>query len=207
MGRYGLTPITTLRGVAVDYDFLRACVRLWDPETHVFRFGTGWFELCPLFEEFCAIIGCDPNGPLVRNELRVGNLHLFEGLFGFSSSRARKMIVEGRVVLSSLIDSFFEADFDVPEQLLFRRRALVFCLLAGFLFNRDPGFGNLALCPLISQMESGQCIGGLVLAETFRSLDRAALGFEEWTVSPVILQVSVIAFLFLIFLLFFFFFY
>ncbi|KDP37482.1 hypothetical protein JCGZ_06922 [Jatropha curcas] len=32
------------------------------------------------------------------------------------------------------------------------------------------------------------CIGGIVLAETIRSLDRAALGFDDWTVSPIILQ-------------------
>ncbi|KDP42361.1 hypothetical protein JCGZ_01937 [Jatropha curcas] len=37
-------------------------------------------------------------------------------------------------------------------------------------------------------MEDMGCIGGIVLAETIRSLDRAALGFEDWTVSPIILQ-------------------
>ncbi|KDP36064.1 hypothetical protein JCGZ_10316 [Jatropha curcas] len=40
LGRYGLSPIITLRGVVVDWDFLRACIRLWDPEAYVFRFGT-----------------------------------------------------------------------------------------------------------------------------------------------------------------------
>ncbi|KDP45965.1 hypothetical protein JCGZ_11868 [Jatropha curcas] len=38
-------------------------------------------------------------------------------------------------------------------------------------------------------MEDMVCIGGIVLAETIRSLDRAALGFDDWTVSPIILQV------------------
>ncbi|KDP42536.1 hypothetical protein JCGZ_01790 [Jatropha curcas] len=90
-------------GVIVDWDFLRAGIRLWDPEAHVFRFGAMMEELCPLFEECCAIIGCDPNAPLVKHE--------------------------------------------------------------------DMG-----------------CIGGIVLAETIRSLDRAALGFDDWTVSPIILQ-------------------
>ena len=80
--------------------------------------------------------------------------------------------------------------------MLHRRRALVFCLVAGFLFNKDPGFGDLALCPLIDQMESGHCIGGMVLAETIRSLDRAALGFEEWIVTPIILQVLLFFYLF-----------
>jgi len=68
-------------------------------------------------------------------------------------------------------------------------RALVFCLLAGFLFNRDPGFGDLRLCPMVWQMEDMGCIDGVVLTETIRSLDRAALGFDDWIVSPIILQV------------------
>ncbi|KDP36007.1 hypothetical protein JCGZ_10466 [Jatropha curcas] len=38
-------------------------------------------------------------------------------------------------------------------------------------------------------MEDMGCIGGIVLAETIRSLDRAALGFNDWTVSPIVLQV------------------
>ncbi|KDP21735.1 hypothetical protein JCGZ_03579 [Jatropha curcas] len=40
-------------------------------------------------------------------------------------------------------------------------------------------------------MEDMGCIGGIVLAETIRSLDRAALGFDEWTVSPIILQMGI----------------
>ncbi|KDP37833.1 hypothetical protein JCGZ_06882 [Jatropha curcas] len=121
LGRYDLSPIITLRGVLVDWDFLRACLRLWDPEAHVFRFGAMMEEMCPLFEEFCAIIGCDPNAPLVKHE--------------------------------------------------------------------DPGFGDLCLCPMVREMEDMGCIGGIVLAETIRSLDRATLGFDDWTVSPIILQV------------------
>ncbi|KDP42357.1 hypothetical protein JCGZ_02872 [Jatropha curcas] len=54
--------------------------------------------------------------------------------------------------------------------------------------TEDPGFGDLRLCPMVLQMEDMGCIGGIVLAETIRSLDRAALGFDNWTVSPIILQ-------------------
>ncbi|KDP43371.1 hypothetical protein JCGZ_26471 [Jatropha curcas] len=43
---------------------------------------------------------------------------------------------------------------------------------------------------MVLQMEDMGCIGGIVLVETIRSLDRAALGFDDWTVSPIILQVS-----------------
>ena len=97
--------------------------------------------------------------------------------------------VEDKVVLSHLIDEFLEADLADLDQMLYHRRAFVFCLVAGFLFNRHTGIGDLSLCTLVSQIDIGHCIGGLLLAETIRSLDRAALGFEEWSVAPIILQV------------------
>src|ERR1043165_8503189 len=116
--------------------------------------------MCPLFEEFYAITGCDPNGLLVYNELRVGYLRCFANLFGFSHNKAREMTMDNKVVLSHLIDEFLEAELANPEQILYRRRAFVFCLTAGFLFNGDPGFCDLSLCFLINQME----------AETIQSL-------------------------------------
>ncbi|KDP24234.1 hypothetical protein JCGZ_26693 [Jatropha curcas] len=188
--RYGLSPVITIRGAVIDWDFLRACIRLWDPKAHVFRFGAMMEEMCPLFEEFCAIIGCDPNAPLVKHEIKIGYVRSFETLFQFSRPQARAMIVDDQIddrkpILLPLIDEFSEACPNDPDRMRLRMRALVFCLLAGFLFNRDP---VMRLCPMVRQMEDMGCIGGIVLAETIRSLDRAALGFDDWTVSPIILQ-------------------
>ncbi|KDP46786.1 hypothetical protein JCGZ_11157 [Jatropha curcas] len=146
-------------------------------------------EMCPLFEEFCAITGCDPNAPLVNHEVKIGYVRSFEGLFQFSPPQARAMIVgDQKAILLPLIDEFSEVHLDYPDRMRLRMRALVFCLLAGFLFNKDPGFGDLRLCPMVRQMEDMSCIGGIVLAETIKSLDRAALGFDDWTISPIILQ-------------------
>ncbi|KDP20304.1 hypothetical protein JCGZ_07855 [Jatropha curcas] len=148
-------------------------------------------EMCPLFEEFCKIIGCDPNAPLVRHEVKIGYMRSFESLFQFSRPQARAMVVDDqKAILLPLIDEFSETRQDDPDQMRLRMRAFVFCLLAGFLFNKDPGFGDLRLCPMIRQMEDMGCIGGIVLAETIRSPDRAALGFDNWTVTPIILQVG-----------------
>ncbi|KDP20349.1 hypothetical protein JCGZ_06887 [Jatropha curcas] len=137
-------------------------------------------EMCPLFEEFCAIIGCDPNAPLVKHEVKIGYVRSFENLFQFSRPQARAMIVgDQKAILLPLIDEFSEVHSDDLDRMRLRMRALVFCLLAGFLFNKDLGFGDLRLCPMIRQMEDMGCIGGIVLAETIRSLDRAALGFDD----------------------------
>ena len=131
MGRYGISAFATLRGVVVDWDFIRACIRYWDPEAHVFRFGAMMDEMCPLFEEVCAILGCDPESPLARPEPQVGYIGSFERLFAFTRPYAQSMIVDGsKVALSSLIDEFLTAD--VSSELYRRRRmrAYVFCLLA-----------------------------------------------------------------------------
>ncbi|KDP32644.1 hypothetical protein JCGZ_14860 [Jatropha curcas] len=115
LGRYGLSPVITLRGVIVDWDFLQACIRLWDSEAHVFRFGAMMEEMCPLFEEFCAIIGCDPNAPLVKHEVKIGYLRSFETLFQFSRPQARTMIVDDqKAILLPLIDKFSECNTRRP---------------------------------------------------------------------------------------------
>ena len=120
----------------------------------------------------------------------MGYLRCFGELFGLSPTKVSEIAPGGqKAILSFLMDEFLEPNLEDPDQMMFRRRAFVFCLTAGFIFNRDPGFGDLELCPLVQQMEQGHCTGALVLAETIRSLDRTALGFEEWTVSPVFLQV------------------
>ncbi|KDP30606.1 hypothetical protein JCGZ_16937 [Jatropha curcas] len=105
------------------------------------------------------------------------------GMFGhlkacFSRPQEAKAMIVGdqKAILLPLIDEFSEVHSYDPDRMRLRMRALVFCLLAGFLFNKDPGFGDLRLCPMIRQMEDMGCIGGIVLAETIRNLDRAALG-------------------------------
>ena len=48
-----------MRNVKIKWDFLRATVKLWDIEDHVFQFKTA--KLCPTIEEFLAILGYDPS--------------------------------------------------------------------------------------------------------------------------------------------------
>ena len=36
LGRYGVSGMLAMRGVKVDWDFINACLRFWDPELHVF---------------------------------------------------------------------------------------------------------------------------------------------------------------------------
>ena len=136
LGKYGLSPMPTLRGIAVDHEFLRACCKFWDVDAHVFRLGAECSELCPLFEEFCSIIGCDPNAPLVHRKIQIGYLRCFRELFGFTSAKVSEIVPgEQKAILSFLMDEFLEPNSEDPDQMMFRRRAFVFCLTAGFIFN------------------------------------------------------------------------
>ncbi|KDP20307.1 hypothetical protein JCGZ_07836 [Jatropha curcas] len=105
-------------GVVIDWDFLQACIRFWDPEAHVFRFGAMMEEMCPLFKEFCMIIGCDPNAPLVRYEVKIGYMRSFENLFQFSRPQASAMVVDDqKAILLPPIDEFSETRPDDPDQI------------------------------------------------------------------------------------------
>ena len=54
---YKLEGIKALRNVKIKWDFLRAVVKFWDHEDHVFRFKTA--ELYPTIKEFSSILGYD----------------------------------------------------------------------------------------------------------------------------------------------------
>src|ERR1041384_3943185 len=77
MGRYGISAFATLRGVVIDWISSGPVsdIGILKP---MFSFGAMMDELCPLFEEVCAILGCDPDSPLVRHEPQVGYVGSFE---------------------------------------------------------------------------------------------------------------------------------
>ena len=67
---FSISALLSLRGVKVDWDFLRSCLKFWDTTAHVFRLGPSIEEICPTFEEFCAILGSDPNPFCLLRSLR-----------------------------------------------------------------------------------------------------------------------------------------
>ena len=50
--------IKTFQHVHLKRDFLHAAISFWDSYEHVFQINA--MELCPLYEEFGAIVGCIP---------------------------------------------------------------------------------------------------------------------------------------------------
>ena len=48
--------LRSLQHLKIDTALLHATATFWNPKDHVFRFNSQ--ELCPLIEEFAAILGC-----------------------------------------------------------------------------------------------------------------------------------------------------
>ena len=88
---FKLEGIKALRNVKIKWDFLRAAVKFWDLEDHVFRFNTA--ELCSTIEEFYAILGYDPNKKFVAV---------------FCDSRYKESLSDALGLPTSITDSMIE---------------------------------------------------------------------------------------------------
>ena len=60
---YRLNDLFAFWHMDLHTDFLFAAIQCWDPDFHVFRFDSQ--EICPLIEEFSAILHTDPEADLI----------------------------------------------------------------------------------------------------------------------------------------------
>ena len=60
---FQLSVFRSLHLSKINYPFLYSVAQFWDPKNHVFRFNS--FKICPLLEEFGAILGC-PDDSSIR---------------------------------------------------------------------------------------------------------------------------------------------
>ena len=51
---YRILSLRCLSQVELNFSFLNTVIQFWDPIDHVFRFNG--YEICPLYEEFAAIM-------------------------------------------------------------------------------------------------------------------------------------------------------
>ena len=95
-----------MRTVKIKWDFLRAAVKFWDLEDHVFRFNTT--ELYPTIEEFFAILGYDPNRKSVAISCDPKHKESLSDALSLPTSITNSMIeghmVNLRAIISWLID-------------------------------------------------------------------------------------------------------
>ena len=70
-------------------------MKFWDPKDHVFRFKTA--KLCPIIEEFSAILGYDPSKKFVAISCDPRHREILSNALGLSTSITSSMI-EGHMV-------------------------------------------------------------------------------------------------------------
>ncbi|XP_056699035.1 uncharacterized protein [Spinacia oleracea] len=186
---YHLEALLGLQQINIDYNFLHAALSFWDSDHHVFVFRGN--EICPLLDEFAAILGYPTNAtPATPGTIEEGKTTI--GAFLGLDANILAEIVEGdEVNLANLVKHHFRPSKNMTEQKL-NIRALVFCLLNHYLLSNNNGeFGDIRLIPLISQMESCYSIMPLVVAETLLSADelKKDAKSEHFKGSPLLLQI------------------
>ena len=95
-----------MRNVKIKWDFLRATVKFWDIEDHVFRFNIA--KLCLTIEEFFAILGYDLGKKSVVVSCDPKHKESLSDALGLPTSITNSMIegqlVNLRAIISWLID-------------------------------------------------------------------------------------------------------
>lgn len=89
MASVQLKSLISLCQVQILWDFPCFAVSFWDPTLHVFCFGNS--KLCPLIEEFGAIVGWPLHGPPVVLRLEVSYTRDFEKLLRCDLAVARRL--------------------------------------------------------------------------------------------------------------------
>ncbi|KAI8568359.1 hypothetical protein RHMOL_Rhmol02G0192000 [Rhododendron molle] len=152
-----------LREIAIHPVLLHAATRFWDPEVHVFRFGSQ--ELCPTVEEFHAYLGShdstEPIVPMLRESMK----NIVKAKLGVSGNVAEFLTRGNAINIVQLYERF-----SPPGD------SCCICLLAAFLLVPPVGQPSSLLVGVAAQIEARKDVAPLVLAETLMGLDAVHAG-------------------------------
>ncbi|XP_077239225.1 uncharacterized protein LOC143880269 [Tasmannia lanceolata] len=161
---------THLNSRGINWKFLQAAAKCWDPVFHVFRFGS--FQLCPIFEDWCALLKLPPEGLWIRPSSTDSPHDLFYKLFENKIVKTLPCLTEKNVQFQTLIE-LFSQNVD-PTDSRFqkcRRNALVFAVFARHVLRRDSSAAPFTLLTIVDQINEGRNPVPTMLAETFYGLD------------------------------------
>ena len=101
---YGLATFNVLRSVQVDYAFLHCAVQYWSSKDNVFRFCSN--EICPLPEEFAAILGKNyhSSAPIAIPHLNLDFPNLMVPFFDLPTSTLLQCTIESKMIPSALLE-------------------------------------------------------------------------------------------------------
>ena len=122
--------LRSFQQLKIDTALLHAAATFWDPKDHVFRFNSQ--ELCPLIEEFAAILGCslDSTAMIALPDLDIQIPHKLIAFFDMPPDDIySSLLSSGLMNLSSLITACEIRNKNNPAWI----RTVSFCLYAQFL--------------------------------------------------------------------------
>ena len=169
----------------IDTALLHTATTFWDTQDHVFRFNEQ--ELCPLIEEFIAILGCslDSTAMITLPDLDMQIPHELISFFDMPPDNIySSLLPSGSMNLSSLITTCETKDKNNPVWI----KTVSFCLYAQFLLIASQGDTDVRIISIIKQVEIGANPISVILVETIIGLDN----FKEQnhlSVSLLLLQV------------------
>ena len=138
--------LLSLQHLKIDTALLHAAVTFWDTKDHVFRFNGQ--ELCPLIEEFTAILGCslDSTAMIALPDLDMHILHKLISYFDIPLDNIySSLLFSGLINLSSLITTYETKDKNNPAWI----RTISFCLYAQFLLTSSQGDADIRIISII----------------------------------------------------------
>ena len=155
----------------INFPFLHVVAEFWDPKDHVFRFNT--VEICPLPEEFEAILGSQSDSAcqITTPSFEILNLHSIQyqmaRMFSFSPQTSLQHVSGAVITISSLLNSVVAID----ESEVYWPRLLALCLYSQFLLTSLSSDCDLKILSILDQVEAGHNSFPLILAETIQGLD------------------------------------
>ena len=182
---FALAPLVSVRIMELDERFLKSAAGCWSPRDHVFRFNG--VEICPLQEEFAAILGKE----YVSSSILVALPYLESDSVAFMvplfNLRAQTLLLcteNGMITLSELLENCR----DKPVGSSAWKNILAFCLYSAYLLTNPDGTGDIEVARIIDQVGQGANPFPVILAETFVGLDWVSRG-GRFRGSPMLLQV------------------
>ena len=174
---FKLEGIKALRNVKIKWDFLRAVMKFWDPEDHVFRFYTA--KLCPAIEEFSAILGYDPSRKFVAVSCDPRHKESLSDTLGLPTSIIDSMIegymVNLRAIISRLIDKHTYGVIDDMQ----KNFGLALCIMGKLLLcSGRRGFVDARAISVVNQIKDVDNPISLILAKTLLGLNVVFHGGE-----------------------------
>ena len=187
---FKLEGIKALRNVKIKWDFLRAAVKLWDPEDHVFWFNT--IELCPTIEEFSAILAYDPGKKSVAVSCDPRHKESLSDALSLPTSITNIMIEGHMVNLNAIISQLNEKHTYGVTVNMQKNFGLSLCFVGELLLcSKRHSFMDARAINVVSQIKDGDNPVYLILAETLLGLDAVFHGGEtqNFLRSPLTLQI------------------